>query len=261
MKILVTGHRGFIGSNLYEKLKDLGHEVDGFEWGEEFPGFDYDTVMHIGAISSTTERDVEKVMRQNYDFSIWLLRGCNMHDVDFQYSSSASVYGLNEEFKEDSPVDPRTPYAWSKYMFERYVMSRSWYMKVQGFRYFNVYGPGEDHKGDQASPYHKFAKQVKEKNEITLFTGSETYYRDFVPVEKVVDTHIKFLEIKESGIWNVGTGKPKSFLDIAKEVAYNTTEFKFIDMPKQLISSYQKYTCADMSKMEETLNNCRSYNG
>jgi len=253
VKILVTGHRGFIGSNLYEKLKELNHDVHGFEWGEEFPGFEYDTVMHIGAISSTTERDVEKVMRQNYDFSVWLIEGCNTHGVNLQYSSSASVYGLNKEFKEDSPVDPRTPYAWSKYMFERYVQSKIWDIKVQGFRYFNVYGPGEEHKGDQASPYHKFSKQVKEKNEINLFTGSETFYRDFIPVENVISTHIKFLEIPESDIWNLGTGKPKSFLDIAKELSYNTTQMNFFPMPEYLHSSYQKYTCADMTKMENTL--------
>lgn len=261
MKILVTGHEGFIGSNLFKKLKQLNHDVRGFEWGEEFPGFDFDVVMHIGAISSTTERDVEKIMRQNYDFSIWLLEGCNTHNVNFQYSSSASVYGFSEEFKEESPVDPKTPYAWSKYMFERYTQSKVWDISVQGFRYFNVYGPGEEHKGDQASPYHKFLKQVKEKNEITLFTGSGTFYRDFVPVEQVVNTHINFLAIKESGIWNVGTGKPKSFLDIAKEVAYDTTRLNFVDMPKELKSSYQKYTCADMTKMKETINTWRSYNG
>ena len=254
MKILVTGHRGFIGSNLYSKLKTLGHNVDGFEWGEEFPGFEYDTVMHIGAISSTTERDVEKIMRQNYDFSTWLLEACNTYKINFQYSSSASVYGLKKEFKENSPVDPRTPYAWSKYMFERYTQSRIWDIKVQGFRYFNVYGPGEDHKGDQASPYHKFSKQIAEFNEVNLFEGSDSFYRDFVPVEQVVDTHIKFLDVKESGLWNVGTGKPKSFLAVAMELGYNTTKINFLPMPDYLNPSYQKYTCADMTKMEKTLN-------
>ncbi len=253
MKILVTGHRGFIGSNLYKKLRDIGHDVDGFEWGDEFPGFNYQVVMHIGAISSTTERDVEKVMTRNYDFSVWLLESCNRQGINFQFSSSASVYGLLNEFKETSPVDPRTPYAWSKYMFERYTKSKQWNINVQGFRYFNVYGPGEDHKGDQASPYHKFTKQVEEKNEINLFDGSEGFYRDFIHVDAVVDTHIRFLNVRESGIWNLGTGKVKSFLDVAKEVSYNTTKLNYIPMPENLRDSYQKYTCADMAKMEKTL--------
>jgi len=253
MKILVTGHRGFIGSNLYSKLKILGFQVDGFEWGEKFPGFNYDVVMHIGAISSTEERNVEKIMRQNYDFSTWLLEACNTYGIDFQYSSSASVYGLNNEFNEESPVDPRTPYAWSKYMFERYTQSKVWNIKVQGFRYFNVYGKGEDHKGEQASPYHKFSQQIKQFNTINLFEGSENYLRDFVPVEQVVDTHIKFLDVSESGIWNVGTGKPKSFLAVADELAHTTTQFKYFPMPKHMLSSYQKYTCANMEKMERTI--------
>lgn len=253
MKILVTGYKGFIGSNMYKRLKELGHEVTGFEWGEEFPGYDYDTVMHFGAISSTTERDVDKVMRQNYDFSVWLLETCNRFGIKLQYSSSASVYGLNREFKEDSPVDPRTPYAWSKYMFERYARSKKWGITVQGFRYFNVYGPGEDHKGDQASPYHKFTQQVKQHNKIDLFIGSGTHYRDFVPVEYVMDVHLKFLYIQESGIWNVGTGTPKSFLDVAKEVSYDTTELNFFPMPEHLHASYQYYTCADMDKIRKTL--------
>ena len=213
MKILVTGYKGFIGSNMYSKLKELGHE-----------------------------------------FSIWLVETCNRFGIDFQYSSSASVYGLNNEFKEDSPVDPRTPYAWSKYMFERYVQNKNkWGIKTQGFRYFNVYGIGEDHKGEQASPYHKFSQQIKQFNTINLFQGSENYLRDFVPVEQVLDTHVKFLNVQESGIWNVGTGKPKSFLDVAEELAHTTTKLKFFPMPDNMISSYQKYTCADMSKFEETI--------
>jgi ADP-L-glycero-D-manno-heptose 6-epimerase len=253
MKIMVTGHKGFIGSNMYKKLVELGHEVTGFEWGEEFPGYDYDVIIHMGAISSTVERDIDKVMRQNYDFSVWLVETCNRFGIHLQYSSSASVYGLNKEFKEDSPVDPRTPYAWSKYMFERYVQNKYWGITVQGFRYFNVYGPGEDHKGDQASPYHKFSQQVKNGNCINLFTGSDRQFRDFVPVEHVIDTHLKFLDVKESGIWNVGTGKAKSFLDVANEVKNDSTELRFFPMPEHLQASYQYYTCSDNTKIRKTL--------
>lgn len=252
MKILVTGHHGFIGSNMYKKLSELGHEVTGFNWGEHFPGYDFDTVIHLGGISSTTERDVNKVMHQNYDFSVWLIETCNRFGIHFQYASSASVYGLNNEFKETSPVDPRTPYAWSKYMFERYAQSKTWGIPVQGFRYFNVYGTGEEHKGDQASPYQKFKKQVEKNNTIQLFEGSDKQYRDFVPVERVLDTHIKFLYIKESGIWNVGTGKVKSFYDVAKEVSNESTQINYIKMPENLKDSYQYYTCSDNTKIEKT---------
>lgn len=252
MKILVTGHKGFIGQNMIKALEE--HEVTGYEWGETFPGFDYELVIHLGAISSTTETDVDKIMRQNYDFSVWLLENCNKFGINFQYASSASVYGFNSEFKEDSPVDPKSPYAWSKYMFERYAQSKKWEITVQGFRYFNVYGPHESHKGDQASPYHKFTEQAKNTGLISIFEGSDNFRRDFVPVEYVVDIHKKFFEVKESGIWNVGTGKTKSFLHVAQEIAekYNA-DYRFINMPEALIKSYQTYTCSDNTKIKNTL--------
>jgi ADP-L-glycero-D-manno-heptose 6-epimerase len=255
MKILVTGYKGFIGSNMINHLKD--HEVYGFEWGEELPVIkDIDYVIHMGANSSTTERDIEKIMRQNYDFSVWLLSECIKYKVNFQYSSSASVYGLNAEFKEDSPLDPKTPYAWSKFLFERYVSNLnkllSEHIKIQGFRYFNVFGPGEDHKLDQASPYHKFAKQYKETGKVKVFENSENYLRDFVHVNQVCKTHIDFFDVEESGIWNVGTGNPTSFLEVALSIApYHAIEF--IPMPEILKQGYQEYTCADMAKTKLTL--------
>jgi ADP-L-glycero-D-manno-heptose 6-epimerase len=192
-------------------------------------------------------------LTQNYDFSTQLYNACKFYEVNFQYASSASVYGLNQEFTEESPVDPRTPYAWSKYLFERYVKRHpANYSIAQGFRYFNVYGSGEEHKGSQASPWTQFAKQYKETDKVKLFTGSETMLRDFVPVEQVVKTHLDFLKVKESGVWNVGTGTTKSFLDVAKSVAPESS-FEFVPMPENLKSSYQYYTCADMSKTIKTL--------
>lgn len=245
MNILVTGHRGFIGSNLFAKLQSLGHNVTGFEWGDSFPGYSYDVVMHLGAISSTNEKDVDKVMRQNYEFSVWLANTCSHYGIDLQYSSSASVYGLGKEFSENSPVDPRSAYAWSKYMFERYVSSKHLGIRVQGFRYFNVYGPGEDHK-PQPSPHHAFSKA----STIRLFEGSENIKRDFVSVERVINTHIEFLKVKESGIWNVGTGQATSFFDVAKQF---DKPIEFIPMPDDLKASYQYFTQSDNTKFDQTV--------
>lgn len=255
MRILLTGHKGFIGSNMLKMLD--GHEVNTFEWGESLPNVEgHDWVIHIGANSSTMFRHVELIMLQNYDFSIWLLSECYKHKVNFQYSSSASVYGMNTEFSETSRVDPRSPYAWTKYLFEHYVetnyLKQNPTIKIQGFRYFNVYGPGEDHKEDQASPYHKFRKQYRETGKIKVFKNSDRYLRDFVPVEEVCKTHIDFFNVQESGIWNVGTGKPKSFLDVALSIA-PLEAIEFIDMPEILKSSYQEYTCADMTKTHNSL--------
>lgn len=253
MKILLTGHRGFIGSNMLTALKD--HEVKTFEWGDTLPevkGLDW--VIHMGAISSTTERHIEKIMHQNVDFSAWLLNQCIRHNVNFQFSSSASIYGMRKEhFTETADVDPRNPYAWTKYLFERHSMTiNTDGIRVQGFRYFNVYGPNEDHKGDQASPYHKFKKQYEETGKIKLFENSDKYLRDFVPVEQVCKTHIDFLNVKESGIFNIGTGKPKSFLEVALSIA-PLEAIEYIPMPDILKDSYQEYTCADMTKTNSYL--------
>jgi ADP-L-glycero-D-manno-heptose 6-epimerase len=254
MNILLTGYKGFIGSHLLTALENEGHHVSVYEWGEILPSvMEQDWVIHVGAISATTEKDIEKVLTQNYDFSTQLYNACKFYEVNFQYASSASVYGLNQEFTEESPVDPKTPYAWSKYLFERYVKRHSAnYSIAQGFRYFNVYGSGEEHKGSQASPWTQFTKQYKETGKVKLFTGSETMLRDFVPVEQVVKTHLDFLQVKESGVWNVGTGTTKSFLDVAKSVAPESS-FEFVPMPEILKSSYQYYTCADMSKTIKSL--------
>jgi ADP-L-glycero-D-manno-heptose 6-epimerase len=256
MRILVTGHKGFIGQNLTKALIEQGHFVDGYEWPDRLPYlYEYDWVIHLGAISTTTETNVEKIMDQNFDFSVKLINLCKEFGVNFQYASSASVYGLKEEFKEDSPVNPLSPYAWSKYLFDRYVQQNYWGNIVQGFRYFNVYGPHEEHKGNQASPYHKFTEQAKTTGNIKLFEGSDTFLRDFVPVEHVVDIHKKFLNIKESGIWNVGTGIARSFKDIATEIAdKHKATITYIPMPANLKLQYQAYTKADITKLKATLN-------
>lgn len=252
MKILLTGHRGFIGSHMLTRLLNDGHEVRTYEWGEPFPSVvGLDWVVHLGAISSTVERDIEKILRQNLDFSIQLYEDCKSVRVKFQYASSASVYGLVSTFKEDAPVDPRTPYAWSKYLFERYVQNNPSSFTAQGFRYFNVYGTsGEEHKGDQASPYAKFKRQADLYKRIELFEGSEKLHRDFVHVDQVVDTHVKFFNVKESGIWNVGTGETRTFLQVAMDF---DVPIKTIPMPQILKDSYQTYTRADVTKLKNTL--------
>ena len=253
MKILLTGHKGFIGGHMLSALTNANHEVTTYDWDDgPRPGvMDQDWVIHIGAISSTTERDVDKVMLQNYEFSVDLYDECKRFGVDFQYSSSASVYGMVSNFSETSPVDPKNPYAWSKYLFERYHANHQGGTIAQGFRYFNVYGPeGEDHKGNQASPHHQFKKQAAANNEIKVFENSELYQRDFVHVSKIVNTHLKFMTIPESGVWNVGTGTPTSFMTVAKQFDVPVTT---IPMPAILEDSYQKYTCADMTKYNNTL--------
>lgn len=257
MRILITGHRGFIGSHAREYFQHWS-EVETLEWGDPDPDLHgVDWVMHFGAISSTAERDVDRVLRQNYDYSRHLLDRCLAAGVNFQFSSSASVYGSTTHFQESGPVDPQSPYAWSKYLFERYAQGR-WSLaefegiRIQGFRYFNVYGTGEDHK-DQPSPWTVFQRQSR-TGVIRLFDIDPEPARDFVPVETVVDLHHKFMSIPESGVWNVGSGKSRTFLSIAQEIAQATdAEIERVPMPRHLRDQYQHYTCANLAKLHGTL--------
>jgi ADP-L-glycero-D-manno-heptose 6-epimerase len=258
MRVIVTGHKGFIGQNMVNALEEGGHTLKCYEWGDVIPDVrGYDWVIHLGANSSTTETNVEKIIDQNYDFSRWLLMQCYEHNVNFQFASSASIYGLGTNFSEDAPVQPMSPYAWSKWLFERFAMkiSKDWNIFVQGFRYFNVYGPHEDHKGDQASPYYKFEKQAKETGVIKLFEDSDKYLRDFVPVERIIEVHQRFWGVSESGVWNVGTGRPTSFESVARMIADKyDAKVEYIPMPDNVKKQYQTYTCADLTRLEKHFN-------
>lgn len=259
MKILITGSRGFIGSHAVSFWHKLGgHEIYTYEWEERtlprIEGLDW--VFHFGAISSTTERDVAKVMRQNYDFSVWLYEECRKYDVNIQWSSSASVYGLGQDFRESAPVDPRSPYAWSKYLFEHYIERNPTHVRCQGFRYFNVYGANEQHKGSQASPYHQFSIQAQSTGIIKVFEGSENFCRDFIPVDSVLAVQYQFVDkdIDENGVWNIGTGTTRSFREVAKGIANQYGALiEEIPFPEHLAYSYQRYTCADLTKLKNTL--------
>jgi len=269
MKILITGHKGFIGQNMMSYLESK-HEVAGYDFDPENLPFvkDYDWVIHLGAISSTTESDVDKVILHNYEFTKWLFNQCNHYKVNMQYASSASVYGNTTHFTEDGPSDPKSPYAWSKYLVDRWITGMHPQITVQGFRYFNVYVPCEEHKGDQSSPISKFTSQAKENNKITLFTNSENYKRDFVCVSDICEVHEKMFNVKDSGIWNIGTGHATSFQVVADIIAkkYNA-DIKYVPMPENLRNQYQEYTCANLNRLstvvkhqfktvEEYINEC-----
>ena len=249
MAILITGHKGFIGQNM---LRSLPGAV-GYEWGDGSVPLDgVSRVIHLGAISSTACTDREKLQEQNVDFSIDLLNACAARKIPFQFASSASVYGPNARtFREDDPLYPETNYALSKFMVEQAIRMRDWPMPVQVFRYFNVYGPGEHHK-DQPSPFSRFRLQAAATGQIEVYEGSDEIYRDFVPVERVVEVHKRFFDLDVSGVYNLGTGKAQSFMDVARTVALETNA-EIVTVPMPEISGYQRYTQADMTKTNALL--------
>lgn len=252
MRILITGHRGFIGQNMM-KFMGRKHEVVGYEWGDGEVCLDgIDRVIHLGAISDTRCKDWLALMRQNVDFSADLMARCVDLGVPIQIASSASVYGPdNETFRETDEPDPRNLYAKSKLLVEQICAGQP---GVQLFRYFNVYGPHEDHKGDQASPQHKFRQQAK-SGQIRVFEGSDRYARDFIAVQQICAYHEAFFGVGESGVWNLGSGRATSFLTIAQEIAKSTgAEIIQIEMPEDLKLGYQPFTKADMSKTRQSIN-------
>lgn len=252
MRVLVTGHRGFIGQNMVKALWAADHQVTTYEWGDGDVKLDkVDWVVHLGAISSTTG-PIDKVMIQNYEFTILLLNECERRGINIQYASSASVYGNGPTFRESDEAKPQSYYAWSKYLIDRYALSKEWKNQVQGFRYFNVYGPHEDHK-EQPSPHTMFRRQAKATGVIKIFEGSDKAKRDFVPVKIVTLLHQRFFEIPENGVWNVGTGTATSFTEVAKQIAAETdATIQEIPMPESLRNNYQWFTQADLTKVKET---------
>lgn len=265
-KILVTGHKGFIGQNLCKAIHEQGWGLTTFDIVDN-PSLrpsdlelkDVDCIVHLGAISSTTETDVRKIMDLNLSWSIELLEECIDKRIHMQFASSASVYGnrYRRPIKETDACSPLNYYAKSKFLFEQYLSQTFHTNVVQVFRYFNVYGPHEEHKGSQASPYTQFAKQAKETGVIKVFEGSEKYFRDFVHVDKVVEAHIRSIkQMNEfsSGTFNVGSGYARSFMDVARDIAllYNA-RIETIPFPDHLKIHYQYYTEADISKLKSEL--------
>ena len=280
--IVVTGSSGFIGSNLVRKLYDMGKDVacvdyidreynfehynkngfknicrfhpdDFYEMTENYiKRFDIEMIFHEGGISSTTETNQAKLNKYNIECTTHLIEFCKTHAIPLQYASSASVYGnpTRETWDlKDKPLSPLNLYAKSKTRIDfvaENVMRKFLKKPIQGMRYFNVYGPNEDHKKDQASPYHKFNKQFKETGKIKLFEGSKEFYRDFISVEELIEKKLYCIENKESGIYDVGTGNPKSFYDVAMEICGSEEYVEWVPMPDNLKEHYQKYTKANI---------------
>jgi len=258
MRILVTGHEGFIGRNMLAWLNhEEGWHVDGYEWDpNEFPDVsNYDWVIHLGAIADNAGMDVDTILKQNLEFSQRLFNECNLHGTHLQYASSSTVYGNTKDFSEHAPCNPQTPYAWSKYLFDRWVFQQPINIYVQGFRYFNVYGKWMHLRGNRANAIHKWRTQARKEGKITVWEGAEDIKRDWTWVGDVCRLHIDFIkQVNGSGIWNCGAGLAHSFLDIAEEIAeLEGAEIVFESIPEQERARFRNKTCADLTLLKSTI--------
>ena len=257
MRVLITGDEGFIGRNMLAWCAAEGWEVEGYEWHPtERPDVSqYDWVIHLGAVADMTEPDVDKILHQNLEFSQWLFNECNKHGTHLQYASSSSVYGDTKDFSEYAPCHPQTPYAWSKYLFDRWVFKQDIKIYVQGFRYFNVYGKWMHLRGRRANAIHKWRQQARKEGKITVWENAENVRRDWTWVGDVCRLHIDFIKtVNGSGIWNCGSGLAHSFLDIAEEIAEQEgVEIEFESVPQSELNRFRHATKADLTHLKETI--------
>lgn len=240
--IILTGSNGFIGKNFKSKLNNV-IDLDQHNCWDFLRTFknweEVDMIIHQGAISSTTEKNINKIHLWNVDYTLLLFEIAIKYKIPVRYASSASVYG-----NEQGIFNPLNYYAISKLQIDYWVIDNiDKFSSIQGFRYFNVYGKGEDHKGNQASPLSKFSKQIKETGKLKLFEGSDQFLRDFICVDDIVN--IVLNNKKESGVYDLGTSNPVSFQYVAECVAnkYNG-KIEYIPFPNYLKGKYQNYTCA-----------------
>jgi ADP-L-glycero-D-manno-heptose 6-epimerase len=258
MRILITGHEGFIGRNMTSWCQqEDGWQVDGWEWDpKNYPDVSsYDWVIHLGAIADMTCTDVEAILRQNLEFSQWLFNECNHHGVNLQYASSSSIYGDSKDFTETASCYPQTPYAWSKYLFDRWVFQQDVKIMVHGFRYFNVYGKWMHLRGKRSNAIVKWREQARKEGKITVWENAENVKRDWTWVGDVCRLHIDFIKtVKGSGIWNCGAGLAHSFLDIAEEIAEQEgVEIEFEPVPAKELTRFRHATKANLTHLKETV--------
>lgn len=296
--IVVTGGAGFIGSNLVAGLAARGLTdiavIDRFRNGDKWRNLakrevaalvppeetlafldrhaaEIDTVFHMGAISATTETDVDKIVANNVVLTLDLWRWCAWRGARLIYASSAATYGDGAQgFDDDGSssalagLRPLNPYGWSKHLVDRRIARLVASDDIAppqwaGLKFFNVYGPNEAHKGDMMSVVAKLHPKLKAGEPARLFKSHRDGYpdggqlRDFIYVGDVVDVMLWLYDNPQiSGLYNVGTGQARSFADLARAVFAamgRAPDIQYFDMPEHLRDKYQYFTQAKMDRL------------
>jgi ADP-L-glycero-D-manno-heptose 6-epimerase len=293
--IVVTGGAGFIGSAIVWKLNQLGENkiivVDelgtGDKWknlvplkfedfihkddfismiiDEDIP-FDISAIIHMGANSSTTEKDADHLFTNNYQYTKELAAYSLEKNIRFIYASSAATYGdgslgFDDDENKLETLRPLNMYGYSKQLFDLWAKRNGVFDKIVGLKYFNVYGPNEYHKGDMRSVVHKAFEQIRDAGKVKLFKSLNNKYkdgeqlRDFIYVKDAVDMTLFFLDKPTvNGLYNLGTGKSRTWNDLVSAIfkALNKeTNIEYIDLPGHLREKYQYFTEANMNKLKK----------
>ncbi|PID59992.1 MAG: ADP-glyceromanno-heptose 6-epimerase [Ignavibacteriae bacterium] len=292
--IVVTGGAGFIGSNAVKKLNELGTDniiiVDNLGKSEKWKNlvglkyadfyhkdefldlvvqdsvpFEVKAILHFGACSSTTEKDADYLIYNNFKYSQTLATYALEKEARFIYASSAATYGNGKEgYKDDednlNALKPLNMYGYSKHLFDLWVKREEVFDYIVGLKYFNVFGPNEYHKDEMRSLVHKAYVQIKETGKVQLFKSYKPEYengkqmRDFIYVKDAVDMTLFFLQNDKCGLFNVGTGKARTWIDLVHAIfsAMNLEpKIDFIEMPDELKHKYQYFTEADITKIRD----------
>ena len=292
--IVITGAAGFIGSALVWRLNQLGTNniiiVDELgkdeKWKnlvaldfEDFinkdvfiekiesgPDFKIDAIIHMGANSSTTEKDADHLLNNNFEYTKKLALYCINKNIRFIYASSAATYGDGNLGFDDNnelckKLRPLNMYGYSKNLFDTWALKKNMLDKIAGIKYFNVFGPNEYHKGDMRSVVNKAFKQIQETGKVKLFKSLNLDYkdgeqkRDFIYIKDAVDMTLYFLDHKDkNGLVNVGSGKARTWNDLVTAL-FNAmgkpVNIEYIDLPEHLAEKYQYFTEAKLDKIKK----------
>lgn len=293
-RILVTGGAGFIGSALVWELNRRGCEnivvcdrlssdekwknlvplkfADYIDGNDLLQGVQhspaklgrFDLVLHLGACSATTERDADHLMRNNFEFTKQLCHWSLTNRTRFVYASSAATYGdgahgMNDQDPDIHKLRPLNMYGYSKHLFDLHAKREGWLPKIAGLKYFNVYGPNEDHKADMRSLVHKACGQILSTGKVQLFKSHRPDYqhgeqmRDFLYVKDAIRMTLHLAEnTSAGGLFNLGSGEARTWIELATAIFVALKKepvIEFIDMPEHLRSKYQYHTCADITKL------------